>query len=59
MSDISEIVKNLMEAINVKKNKLAPVIQELRGMRQKVLEAEADYQEKKKQYDAAMVGLDR
>ncbi|KAJ3123398.1 Intraflagellar transport protein 81 [Nowakowskiella sp. JEL0407] len=58
LSEISEIVQNLMKSINDKKTKLSPIIQELRTIRQAVQELESAYSEKKKQYDATMVGLD-
>lgn len=58
LTEISEIVNTLMQSIQSKKNQLAPVIQELRTVRQQVSDIESDYLEKKKAYDAVMAGLE-
>lgn len=57
--DISEIIKELNQTVGDKKQKMAPVIKELRAWRQQVADLEADYLEKKKQYDLIMVGVER
>lgn len=41
-----------------KKERLAPVIKEVRELRQQSLEIDRKYQDKKKQYDAMMMGMD-
>ena len=41
-----------------KKQKLAPEIKKLRGLRQKFSDIEAVYNEKKKQYDSTVQNLD-
>ncbi|KAJ3112045.1 Intraflagellar transport protein 81 [Phlyctochytrium bullatum] len=57
LNEISDIIQTLMTTINDKKALLAPVIQELRSLRAKAADVEADYLEKKKVYDATMVVL--
>ena len=42
----------------MKKEQLAPTIKEVRDLRQQVLEMEHKHQEKRKQYDATMMGMD-
>ena len=44
--------------IQEKKERLAPVIKEVRELRQQALEIDRKYQDKKKQYDAMMMGMD-
>ncbi|KAI8801008.1 hypothetical protein BJ742DRAFT_48404 [Cladochytrium replicatum] len=58
LNEISEIVEKVMKSINEKKAKIAPVIQELRNVRQQCQELEAEYSEKKRVFDAIMLGLD-
>jgi intraflagellar transport protein 81 len=68
MEELSEIVQSLSQTINVqippltnqqeKKQKLAPVIQSLRTIRQNVSDLESEYADKKRAYDATMAGLD-
>ncbi|KAI9105390.1 hypothetical protein DFS34DRAFT_599192 [Phlyctochytrium arcticum] len=58
LEEISGIIQKLMDNINEKKSSLSPVIQELRNLRQQVQETESEYAEKKKLYDATMVGLE-
>jgi intraflagellar transport protein 81 len=59
LNEISDIIQTLMNTINDKKTLLAPVIQELRTLRAKSNDLESDYLDKKKHYDATMVGIDR
>jgi intraflagellar transport protein 81 len=58
LEEISQIIQQLMDSINEKKTRLAPVIQELRTMRQDAQELETQHQDKKKEYDAVMYGLE-
>ncbi|KAJ3216786.1 Intraflagellar transport protein 81 [Dinochytrium kinnereticum] len=58
LNEISDIIQTLMSTINDKKALLAPVIQELRQLRARAAEVETDYLEKKKVYDATMVGIE-
>jgi intraflagellar transport protein 81 len=58
LQEISQIIQKLVDTINDKKTLLAPVIQQLRTMRQETQELEMQYQEKKEQYDSVMVGLE-
>ncbi|KAI8895679.1 hypothetical protein BC833DRAFT_600460 [Globomyces pollinis-pini] len=58
LDEISDIIKELVNTINEKKTMLAPVIQTLRAMRQEALEIETTYSEKKRIYDATMIGID-
>ncbi|KAJ3222648.1 Intraflagellar transport protein 81 [Clydaea vesicula] len=58
LNEISTIIQNLMKTVDSKKVKLAPIIQELRSLRQTIQELEGDYSEKKKSFDAMMAGLD-
>ncbi|KAI8905563.1 hypothetical protein EDD86DRAFT_211793 [Gorgonomyces haynaldii] len=58
LEQVSKIVEQLMETINQKKNLLAPVIAELRTLRQQHQDLETAYGEKKRQYDAAVLGMD-
>ncbi|KAJ3091770.1 Intraflagellar transport protein 81 [Quaeritorhiza haematococci] len=58
VSELSQAVQRLTQNISEKKGQLAPFIQELRALRQQTQDLEAEYAEKKKVYDATMVGLD-
>jgi intraflagellar transport protein 81 len=58
LGEISNIVSELVNTIEQKKAKLAPVIQELRQFRQENQELEAKYLEKKRLYDITLSGLD-
>ncbi|KAI8852858.1 hypothetical protein BC829DRAFT_487295 [Chytridium lagenaria] len=58
LNEISDIIQTLMTTINDKKALLAPVIQELRNLRSKAAEVEGEYTEKKKLFDATMVGIE-
>jgi len=58
LEDISEMVRKLTTTITDKKNALAPIIKELRPMRQKVQELTQDYEEKKSHYDNLATGLE-
>ncbi|TPX69293.1 hypothetical protein SpCBS45565_g02540 [Spizellomyces sp. 'palustris'] len=58
LEEISGIIQKLTNNINEKKSFLSPVIQELRTMRSQVQELETEHGEKKRLYDATMVGLD-
>lgn len=59
LNEISDIIQKLVNTINGKKGLLAPIIQELRMLRATESEMEAEYMEKKKQFDATMIGIDR
>lgn len=56
--EVSNIVSELVSTIEQKKAKLAPVIQQLRQVRQDNQELEATYLEKKRLYDITFSGLD-
>ncbi|KAJ8325545.1 hypothetical protein O5D80_005756 [Batrachochytrium dendrobatidis] len=58
LDEISEIIQTLLNTINEKKNMLAPVIQELRQLRQDAQELEINYLEKKRIYDATLIGVE-
>ncbi|KAJ3247337.1 Intraflagellar transport protein 81 [Chytriomyces hyalinus] len=58
LQEISDIIASLVSNINNKKSVLAPVINELRKLRVAASDLEADYVERKRHYDAMMVGLD-
>ncbi|KAJ3103095.1 Intraflagellar transport protein 81 [Phlyctochytrium planicorne] len=58
LTEISDIIQTLMTTINDKKALLAPVIQELRVLRSNAAEVEAEYMEKKRIFDATMVGIE-
>lgn len=58
LNEISDIIQKLVNTINGKKGLLAPIIQELRMLRATESEMEAEYMEKKKQFDATMIGID-
>ena len=58
LAEISRIVSELVGTIEQKKAKLAPVIQELRQVRQENQELESKYLEKKRLYDIAISGID-
>ncbi|KAL2920089.1 hypothetical protein HK105_200155 [Polyrhizophydium stewartii] len=66
LNEISGIIQTLMATINAsgcphcheKKNLLAPIIQELRQLRQQAQELETEYLEKKRLYDATIIGLE-
>ncbi|XP_031548749.1 intraflagellar transport protein 81 homolog [Actinia tenebrosa] len=58
LEDISELVVTMNATIAEKKNALAPIIKELRPMRQKCQEITEDYEEKKAQYENLAIGLD-
>ncbi|KAJ3370708.1 Intraflagellar transport protein 81 [Kappamyces sp. JEL0680] len=54
LQEISDIIQKLVQTINGKKNSLAPVIQNLRALRQEAQEIQAEYDEKKRIYDSTM-----
>lgn len=58
LAEISNIVSELVATIELKKAKLAPVIQELRQVRQENQELEAKYIEQKRLYDITLSGID-
>jgi intraflagellar transport protein 81 len=58
LGEVSSIVSELVNTIEQKKAKLAPVIQELRQVRQENQELETKYLEKKRLYDITLSGLD-
>ncbi|KAJ3316717.1 Intraflagellar transport protein 81 [Blyttiomyces sp. JEL0837] len=58
LNEISDIIQTLTATINDKKASLAPVIQELRSLRSKASDLEGDYLDRKRHYDATMVGID-
>ncbi|XP_043924583.1 intraflagellar transport protein 81 homolog [Protopterus annectens] len=55
---MSEMVKELNSIIAEKKSALAPVIKELRPLRQKCQELTEEHDEKKRQYDSCAAGLE-
>ena len=58
LSEISNIVSELVATIEQKKSKLAPVIQDLRQLRVENQDLEVKYLEKKRLYDIALSGID-
>ncbi|XP_035693402.1 intraflagellar transport protein 81 homolog isoform X1 [Branchiostoma floridae] len=58
LDDISDMVLKLTSTISEKKSALAPVIKELRPMRQKCQEMSLVYEEKKAQYDNRAAGYE-
>ncbi|KAK3094389.1 hypothetical protein FSP39_001105 [Pinctada imbricata] len=58
LEDISDMVQRLTKKIAEKKNSLAPIIKELRPMRQRAQELTGEYESKKHQYDTAAAGLE-
>ncbi|XP_072244637.1 intraflagellar transport protein 81 homolog [Leuresthes tenuis] len=58
LDDMSEMVKKLNSMIVEKKSALAPIIKELRSLRQRREELNQDYEEKKTQYESCAVGLE-
>lgn len=58
LEDISDMVQRLTKTIANKKNSLAPIIKELRPMRQKAQELTNKHAEKKQAYDTAAAGLE-
>jgi len=58
LDDMSDMVKKLNLAISEKKSLLAPIIKELRPLRQQHQELTAEYEAKKQQYDSTAAGLE-
>ncbi|XP_058547272.1 intraflagellar transport protein 81 homolog isoform X5 [Neofelis nebulosa] len=58
LDDMSEMVKKLNSLVSEKKSALAPVIKELRQLRQKCQELTQECDEKKPQYDSCAAGLE-
>ncbi|CAJ1068326.1 intraflagellar transport protein 81 homolog [Xyrichtys novacula] len=58
LDDMSEMVKKLNFMIADKKTALAPVIKELRSLRQRCQELSQEYEEKKGQYESCTAGLE-
>lgn len=58
LQEVSQIVSELLSTINAKKSQLAPVIQELRQVRQENTDLEVTYFEKKRAFDAILLGLE-
>ncbi|KAM4576996.1 intraflagellar transport protein 81 homolog [Odontesthes bonariensis] len=58
LDDMSEMVKKLNSMIVEKKSALAPIIKELRSLRQRREELNQDYEEKKTQYESCAAGLE-
>ncbi|XP_047236250.1 intraflagellar transport protein 81 homolog [Girardinichthys multiradiatus] len=58
LDDMSEMVKKLNSMIVEKKSALAPIIKELRSLRQRRVELSQDYEEKKAQYESCAAGLE-
>ncbi|XP_019949145.1 intraflagellar transport protein 81 homolog [Paralichthys olivaceus] len=58
LDDMSEMVKKLNSMIVEKKSALAPIIKELRSLRQRCQEINQEYEEKKVQYESCAVGLE-
>ncbi|KXS18479.1 hypothetical protein M427DRAFT_96171 [Gonapodya prolifera JEL478] len=59
LQEIAAMVDRLVGTISDKKQRLQPVIAELRSARQKLAEAEAEFAERKQMDEAARFGLDR
>ncbi|XP_054906478.1 intraflagellar transport protein 81 homolog [Poeciliopsis prolifica] len=58
LDDMSEMVKKLNSMIVEKKSALAPIIKELRSLRQLRVELNQEYDEKKAQYESCAAGLE-
>ena len=58
LEEISRVVTEINSNIKDRKSKLAPQIKELRSIRQKFQELEAEYLEKKTAYETTAVGLE-
>ncbi|XP_068573574.1 intraflagellar transport protein 81 homolog [Cebidichthys violaceus] len=58
LDDMSEMVKKLNSMIVEKKSALAPIITELRSLRQRCQELTQEYEDKKAQYESCTVGLE-
>uniref|UniRef100_H2MM69 Intraflagellar transport protein 81 homolog n=1 Tax=Oryzias latipes TaxID=8090 RepID=H2MM69_ORYLA len=58
LDDMSEMVKRLNALIVEKKSALAPIIKELRSLRQRREELSQEYGEKKTQYESCAAGLE-
>lgn len=58
LEDMSDMVNRLVRKIAEKKSSLAPIIKELRPMRQRNQELTAEYESKKQAYDTAAAGLE-
>ena len=58
LEDMSALVQQLTLKIGERKTRLAPIIKELRPLRQQVHEKEAEYEEKKHSYDALTLQLE-
>ncbi|XP_054466972.1 intraflagellar transport protein 81 homolog [Anoplopoma fimbria] len=58
LDDMSEMVKKLNSMIVEKKSALAPIIKELRSLRQRCQEISQEYEEKKAQYESCTAGLE-
>ncbi|XP_051924170.1 intraflagellar transport protein 81 homolog isoform X3 [Hippocampus zosterae] len=58
LDDMSEMVKQLNSVIVEKKSALAPIIKELRSLRQQCQVLNQEYEEKKSQYESCAAGLE-
>ncbi|KAJ7994081.1 hypothetical protein DPEC_G00262230 [Dallia pectoralis] len=58
LDDMSEMVKKLNSTIVEKRTALAPILKELRSLRQQSQEITQEYEEKKVQYDSCAAGLE-
>lgn len=58
LEDISHMVQQLTRRISDKKSALAPIIKDLRPLRQKNQELTAEYNEKKQKYDTVAAGFE-
>uniref|UniRef100_A0A665WI30 Intraflagellar transport protein 81 homolog n=1 Tax=Echeneis naucrates TaxID=173247 RepID=A0A665WI30_ECHNA len=58
LDGMSEMVKKLNSMIVEKKSALAPIIKELRSLRQRYQELNQEYEEKKVQYESCAAGLE-
>lgn len=58
LDDMSEMVKKLNSMIVEKKSALAPIIKELRSLRQQCQELSQEYEDKKAQYESCTAGLE-
>jgi intraflagellar transport protein 81 len=58
MEDLTLVIKKLNEEISAKKAAMAPVIKDLRPMRQKAYDVETECEKKKSVYDATAAGLE-
>jgi intraflagellar transport protein 81 len=56
--ELNDILKKLTDQISQKKTILAPIIKDLRPLRQKCQDLQSEYEQRKQSYDAVAAGLE-